>query len=115
MLKWHVCVPAGEVVRLSFEQLKSLPFRELAGLWKEYVAVLATLLVEVHGQETCPAGQRVAELIEELRLVVTCLMTSNPTHMHSLRCAPLPVATSPLHCMNKRACTLVCMQHTGPS
>jgi hypothetical protein len=77
-------------VRLSYEQLKSLPFSELAGLWREYVAVLATALVEADGQEGCLAGQRVAELIEEVRLVLTCLMAANPTRMHSLRCVHPP-------------------------
>lgn len=108
-------MPAGEVVRLSFEQLKGLPFRELAGLWKEYVAALATLLVEVDGQEACPAGQRLGELIEELRLVVTCLMSSNPTRMHSLRrvlhpATRLPVSDGPsvhasMHAYHEKSCS----------
>jgi hypothetical protein len=73
------------VVRLSLEQLKALPFVELKALWKEYVSALAAALVEANGQEACPAGQRAVQLMGELRFVLSCLMSDNPSHAHNLR------------------------------
>lgn len=70
---------------MTMEQFKSLPFRELALLWKDYVWALGELLVQAEGDPGCPAGQRIVTLIEEVRLVLSCLMASNPRNMHSLR------------------------------
>ena len=99
----------GEIVRLTFEQLKSLPFSELAGLWKEYVAVLASALVEANGQEACPAGQRVAELVEEVRLVLTASWPPTPSACTACGAAPPSFLLSPpptTHIMQRNgACT----------
>lgn len=42
------------------------------------------------GDEASPAGRRVVTLIEELRMVLTCLMSANPLGMQSLRYPPAP-------------------------
>lgn len=44
-------------------------------------------LDQAAGDEASTAGKRVVSLIEELRMVLTCLMSANPLGMQSLRCA----------------------------
>ena len=44
-------------------------------------------LDQAAGDDTSAAGKRVVSLIEELRMVLTCLMSANPQGMQSLRCA----------------------------
>lgn len=46
---------------------------------------MRTSLEQAGGDEASPAGKRVVTLIEELRLVLTCLMSANPLGMSSLR------------------------------
>jgi hypothetical protein len=83
------CVRTGEKMRLSVEEFKSLPYSKLASLWKSYVSALGELLIKAKGDVECAAGQRVIALIEELRLVLSCVMSSNPRNFQSFRCAAL--------------------------
>lgn len=46
---------------------------------------MRTSLEQAGGDEASPAGRRVVTLIDELRLVLTCLMSANPHGMSSLR------------------------------
>ena len=46
---------------------------------------MRTSLERAGGDEASPAGKRVVTLIEELRMVLTCLMSANPLGMQSLR------------------------------
>jgi hypothetical protein len=46
---------------------------------------MRTSLKQAGGDEASPAGRRVVTLIDELRLVLTCLMSANPHGMSSLR------------------------------
>ena len=72
---------------MSLDELKRLPYPKLTRLWKEYVEEMRKALDQAAGDETTAAGKRVVSLIEELRMVLTCLMSANPLGMQSLRCA----------------------------
>ena len=87
---WHVRVlswDAGAPQNITLDELKQLPYPKLTRLWKEYVDEMRMALDQAAGDETSPAGKRVVSLIEELRMVLTCLMSANPQGMQSLRCA----------------------------
>ncbi len=75
---------------LTLEHVKSLPHAELAALWKEYVSALTGLLQEARGDPASPAGQRIRELIGEVRMVVSCLMSSNTHRWSTLRWVGAP-------------------------
>ncbi|BDA43047.1 hypothetical protein COCOBI_04-0570 [Coccomyxa sp. Obi] len=70
---------------LTLEHVKSLPYAELAALWKDYVSTLTGLLQEARGDPASPAGQRIGELIGEVRMVVSCLMSSSTHRWSTLR------------------------------
>ena len=101
MFECGACTCTGNVVRLSLEQLKALPFVELKGLWKEYVSALAVALVEANGQEACPAGQRAIQLMGELRFVLTSIMAVNPNSAHSLRHVPSALPSENLRAVKR--------------
>ncbi|CAL8468956.1 g8497 [Coccomyxa elongata] len=73
------------VEALTLEHVKSLPHAELAALWKDYVSALTGLLQEARGDPASPAGQRIGELIGEVRMVVSCLMSSSTHRWSTLR------------------------------
>ena len=77
---------AGAPQNISVDELKQLPYPKLTRLWKEYVDEMRAALDEAAGDETSVAGKRVVSLIEELRMVLTCLMSAIPLGMQSLRC-----------------------------
>ena len=77
---------AGAPQNISVDELKQLPYPKLTRLWKEYVDEMRAALDQAAGDETSVAGKRVVSLIEELRMVLTCLMSANPLGMQSLRC-----------------------------
>ncbi|EIE26965.1 hypothetical protein COCSUDRAFT_64738 [Coccomyxa subellipsoidea C-169] len=89
---------SGEgTLALSPEQIRSLPQCELAALWKDYVNALTGLLQEARGDDSCPAGQRIGQLIVEVRLVLSGLMSYNPKRWSTLRAFKMdPKGQAPL-------------------
>ena len=90
---------AGEPQSISLEELKQLPHPQLTQLWKEYVDELRAALGRAAGDEASPAGRRVVALVEELRMVLTCLIAASPLGMQSLRQDPryiMPLLSSAL-------------------
>jgi hypothetical protein len=76
---------AEGTLELSPEQMRSLPQGELVALWKDYVTALTRLLQEARGDASCPAGQRIEQLIGEMRLVLSGLMSANLKRWSTLR------------------------------
>ncbi len=85
---------AGVPQNITVDELKQLQYPKLTRLWKEYVDEMRAALDQAAGDETSVAGKRVISLIEELRMVLTCLMSANPLGMQSLRSAPLYLCAS---------------------
>lgn len=76
---------SADAESLTLEHVKSLPHAELAALWKDYVSALTGLLQEARGDPASPAGQRIGELIGEVRMVVSCLMSYSTHRWSTLR------------------------------
>lgn len=71
-------VRENERIPLTIDQIKNMPWKEFAKLWKDYVNHLAVCLVESNGNPDSPSSRRIETLVEEVSLLSSCLATSNP-------------------------------------
>ena len=65
------------------------PTRSSCGSGRSTWTSCGQALGRAAGDEASPVGKRVVALVEELRMVLTCLMATNPLGMQSLRQAPV--------------------------
>ncbi|KAK9810914.1 hypothetical protein WJX73_007882 [Symbiochloris irregularis] len=65
------------------DQLRRRQYAEHTALWKEYVELLASNMVEAQGDESSPAAGRVRGLVNELTGYACTMVKVNPEVMHT--------------------------------
>eukprot|EP00891_Asterochloris_glomerata_P008567 jgi/Astpho2/8567/fgenesh1_pg.00125_%23_57_t len=74
----YFTVREGHSMTMSVEAVRRMPQKEIAGLWRSYVEALARCMVQADGDATCPAGQRLGQLVQEAVALQACMAMMNP-------------------------------------